>query len=74
MTTDRAPRLVTIKSSGTAVLLHPCSVCGGDASFGSGVALLKDRLGTWYCAAHRPAPARANIPAPTAKAGQGSLL
>jgi hypothetical protein len=29
-----------------------CSVCGKPASFGVGVHLLKDQLGTWYCLQH----------------------
>jgi hypothetical protein len=37
-------------------LIHNCCVCGVEASFGYGVSLLKNQLGTWYCAQHRPKP------------------
>lgn len=33
---------------------HWCKVCGDPAGFGYDVALLKDKLGTWYCMPHRP--------------------
>jgi len=71
------PRLVTI-GSGAAILLHPCRVCGAEASFGSGVSLRQDRLGTWHCAQHRPATATPerppySLPAPKV-AGQGKLF
>lgn len=36
-------------------LIHnQCAVCGEDAPFGTGVNLLKDHLGTWYCLKHWP--------------------
>lgn len=37
---------------------HYCAECGQWAVFGYDVCLREDRLGRWYCAAHRPsAPA-----------------
>lgn len=33
-----------------AFLSHPCAICGSPyAPFGTGVALLQGRTGTWYC-------------------------
>jgi len=58
---------------------HRCAVCGKPASFGYGCNLLADppRLGTWYCAEHRPGqpapPAVEPGPAPK-KPTQGKLL
>ena len=52
-------------STGGTVLIHPCSVCGmPNAGFGYGVSLKKDRLGTWYCADHRPNNTRKGKDAP----------
>ena len=34
--------------------IHRCCKCGGDAPFGFGVSLRLGRLGTWYCANHKP--------------------
>lgn len=49
------PRFRRIKSTGTYIFWHPCSVCGSrNAPFGYGVRLLKDQLGTWYCLEHKP--------------------
>ncbi len=48
--------------------LHPCHVCGKAGRFGSGVSLLKGRLGEWSCAAHRiTAQNVERLPDPTAK-------
>lgn len=47
---DRTPRLMKLKSSGSTVLIHPCSICGKKhAPFGYGVSLSSGKLGTWYC-------------------------
>ncbi len=65
-----APRMARLKSSGTEVFLHPCSVCGKpDAPFGFGVRLLKGELGTWFCGPCRPAKtvAKREVFAPTAQ-------
>lgn len=35
--------------------VHYCH-CGKWGSHGVGVRLLKDQLGTWYCAEHKPPP------------------
>ena len=35
-------------------LVFRCAVCGAEACFGYGVALIRDVVGTWYCRAHRP--------------------
>lgn len=37
--------------------VHYCS-CGQWGAFGYGVSLLKGKLGTWYCRAHRPDTAK----------------
>lgn len=34
--------------------VHYCAVCGAWGSFGYDVNLRKDRLGRWYCLAHKP--------------------
>lgn len=36
------------------VVLHFCAECGAWGSFGYRVNLRSDRLGSWYCAKHRP--------------------
>jgi len=41
-------------------MVFRCEVCGKEACFGYGVALLKDRIGTWYCRAHKPGAAGAD--------------
>jgi hypothetical protein len=58
--------------------IHYCH-CGKWGSFGVGVALNKDQLGTWFCPEHKPAPAilpppPALEPAPPALPVQGSLF
>jgi len=35
--------------------VYRCSVCGIDACYGQDVSLLRDKPGTWFCAAHVPA-------------------
>ena len=34
--------------------IHECAVCGIEASFGYGVNLRGDELGSWFCGKHRP--------------------
>lgn len=34
--------------------VHYCAVCGAWGSFGFDVDLRNDRLGRWYCMAHKP--------------------
>lgn len=34
-------------------LVFRCAVCTGPASFGFGVAIRAEKLGTWFCAAHK---------------------
>lgn len=55
--------------------LHPCAVCGRDASFGTGVSLIRGRLGVWHCAEHRLGVSTKPTPAqPPKVAGHGSLF
>jgi hypothetical protein len=39
--------------------IHRCCKCGGDGPFGFGVSLRRGKLGTWYCAYHKPQPQNA---------------
>jgi hypothetical protein len=48
---SQKPGLVGFDEAGR--FFHYCA-CGEWGSFGYGVLLREDRLGTWYCAAHRP--------------------
>jgi len=34
--------------------IHRCRECGEEALFGFGVSLRRGRVGTWYCAKHKP--------------------
>jgi hypothetical protein len=51
--------------------IHRCCKCGHEAPFGFGVSLGRERLGTWYCANHKPqqqttsTPNDANLPPPS---------
>lgn len=48
------PRMARLRSGGT-VFIHSCCVCGQtNAPFGYDANVRAGRLGTWYCAAHRP--------------------
>ena len=38
--------------------IHRCRACGKEASFGYGVSLRNNKLGTWFCAEHRPVTQR----------------
>jgi hypothetical protein len=63
---NHEPRLTMIQSTGALRFYHPCSVCGAEASRGTGCALLrymrqkesgmapdKKLLGDWRCEKHR---------------------
>jgi hypothetical protein len=53
------PPPTNARLDGAGRLIHDkCAVegCDKDASFGTGVALLKGHLGTWYCREHSPQP------------------
>lgn len=73
-------RLARIRSTGRVVILHDCCICGSrGAPFGYACDLLAGRLGTWYCAEHRPEfpPAQQTqtaTPVLGRGAGQGDLF
>jgi hypothetical protein len=46
------PRRGRVESQGDT-LLHFCCVCGAWGSYGFGVDLRDERMGRWFCAAHR---------------------
>jgi hypothetical protein len=53
---------MTAHFDGEGRFLHRCCKCGVHASFGYGVNLRADKLGTWFCGDHRPNQNRHNQP------------
>jgi hypothetical protein len=49
--------------------IHRCCKCGEGAPFGFGLSLRRGRLGTWYCANHKPQQQTTSI-----KNGANSVL
>ena len=52
--THKAALLALLSFERVGPFIHPCVVCGNWGAYGYGVHLREGRVGTWYCAEHRP--------------------